>query len=849
MRIDGVTLVQGSDAENLVVAQGAAFPASPDPGELFYRNDGGNVGLYFYDAGSWKRIISAAESISTLLPDIITPGTYKSLTINAKGLATDGTNPTTLAGYGITDAQPIDGDLTAIAALVGTSGLLRKTAVNTWSLDTAAYLTANQSITLSGDVTGTGTTAITTTLANTAVTLGSYGSATQVGTFTVDSKGRLTAAANVAIAIATSAVTSGTFIDARIAQSNVTQHQAALSLTLSQLSNATTVGRNFASLVNPSAITFPRINADNTVTALDAAAFRTAIGAATGTVTSVSAGNGMTFTTITTTGAVTMGTPSSITLVSTNSVAAGTHSHAFEPGGTTAQYLRGDGSLATFPTVPTNLDSLTDVTITANSAGEILKWDGAAWVNNTLAEAGIAAAGHVHSAADITSGTFANARIAQSNVTQHQASLSIDWSQLTGTQPPLVLTDVFTVASQVAQLALTAQEGDIAIRTDESKTYVHNGGVAGTMADWSELISPTDGVITFNTRTGAVTLTSLDVTTALGYTPWHVGNDGATSGLDADLLDGQHGAFYQDAGNLNAGTLANARVSASNVTQHQASLSLTLSQISNATTVGRNIAGLTNPSAITFLRMNADNTVTALDAAAFRTAIGAGSGAGTVTSVDLVSTTGLTASGGPVTGSGSLTYTLSANLQSWSAIAPATKLDASAYTAADVLAKLLTVDGASSGLDADLLDGQSGAYYLSLTNATGVLSETNGGTGLSSVADGNYVRGTAGTAMEERTPTQVRGDINAKTFTMSPTPPGSPNEGDEWLDTITTIKYKWIVGTTSSTWVELEQTKVSGPAVQTYIQNTQPAEDIPYIWYQTGLGDTGEDISVWLNVV
>jgi hypothetical protein len=33
------------------------------------------------------------------------------------------------------------------------------------------------------------------------------------------------------------------------------------------------------------------------------------------------------------------------------------------------------------------------------------------------------------------------------------------------------------------------------------------------------------------------------------------------------------------------------------------------------------------------------------------------------------------------------------------------------YTAADVLAKLLTVDGAGSGLDADLLDGNSSAFY------------------------------------------------------------------------------------------------------------------------------------------
>ena len=52
----------------------------------------------------------------------------------------------------------------------------------------------------------------------------------------------------------------------------------------------------------------------------------------------------------------------------------------------------------------------------------------------------------------------------------------------------------------------------------------------------------------------------------------------------------------------------------------------------------------------------------------------------------------------------------------------ASKLDASSYTAADVLAKIKTVDGAGSGLDADLLDGQSSAYYrIGIYNAAGTL--------------------------------------------------------------------------------------------------------------------------------
>lgn len=71
-----------------------------------------------------------------------------------------------------------------------------------------------------------------------------------------------------------------------------------------------------------------------------------------------------------------------------------------------------------------------------------------------------------------------------------------------------------------------------------------------------------------------------------------------------------------------------------------------------ATTVGSNFFTLANPSAITFIRVNADNTVSTLDAATFRTAIGAGTGSGSVTSVGATS---------PVASSGGTAPTISLN--------------------------------------------------------------------------------------------------------------------------------------------------------------------------------------------
>jgi hypothetical protein len=74
-----------------------------------------------------------------------------------------------------------------------------------------------------------------------------------------------------------------------------------------------------------------------------------------------------------------------------------------------------------------------------------------------------------------------------------------------------------------------------------------------------------------------------------------------------------------------------------------------------ATTLGGNLFTISNPSAVTFPRFNADNTVSSLSAADFRTAIGAGTGGGSVSSVSGTgSANGLTLSG-TVTSTGNIT--------------------------------------------------------------------------------------------------------------------------------------------------------------------------------------------------
>lgn len=73
--------------------------------------------------------------------------------------------------------------------------------------------------------------------------------------------------------------------------------------------------------------------------------------------------------------------------------------------------------------------------------------------------------------------------------------------------PKIAMTNTFVVANQTAMLALsTAQEGDVAVRTDLKKSFILKTAGYNTLSNWQELLTPTDAVTSVNGSTGAVTI-------------------------------------------------------------------------------------------------------------------------------------------------------------------------------------------------------------------------------------------------------------------------------------------------------------------------------------------------------
>lgn len=87
----------------------------------------------------------------------------------------------------------------------------------------------------------------------------------------------------------------------------------------------------------------------------------------------------------------------------------------------------------------------------------------------------------------------------------------IDGTIPTSALPPLAINDVFApVASEAAMLALVAQRGDMAIRSDNGRTYVLAADEPGVLANWKE-ISAAGQVVSVAGKTGTVLLGKNDV--------------------------------------------------------------------------------------------------------------------------------------------------------------------------------------------------------------------------------------------------------------------------------------------------------------------------------------------------
>jgi len=82
--------------------------------------------------------------------------------------------------------------------------------------------------------------------------------------------------------------------------------------------------------------------------------------------------------------------------------------------------------------------------------------------------------------------------------------------------PAIAIASVYVVASEAAMLALPSDIGEIAIRTDVSKSFILSASPASTLANWKELLTPPDAVLSVDGSTGAVSLSGTYINRTTG---------------------------------------------------------------------------------------------------------------------------------------------------------------------------------------------------------------------------------------------------------------------------------------------------------------------------------------------
>ncbi|MFM5312206.1 tail fiber domain-containing protein [Aeromonas caviae] len=101
-------LTRATDADTSAKLAGAVITVDQGTvnGSMLLTNDWKKTSTVGTTAMNWRVVIDNGNVGSYHHNSGVTAGTYRSVTVNAQGHVTGGSNPTTLSGYGITDAAP-----------------------------------------------------------------------------------------------------------------------------------------------------------------------------------------------------------------------------------------------------------------------------------------------------------------------------------------------------------------------------------------------------------------------------------------------------------------------------------------------------------------------------------------------------------------------------------------------------------------------------------------------------------------------------------------------------------------------------------------------------------------------
>ena len=108
---------------------------------------------------------------------------------------------------------------------------------------------------------------------------------------------------------------------------------------------------------------------------------------------------------------------------------------------------------------------------------------------------------------DIGTAATKNVGTAAGNVPMLNESGKLDESII----PALAITEPHVVDSQEEMLALAAQTGDVAVRTDGAGSFILKQTPASVLDNWIQLRGATAAVLSVNGKTGAITLTTSDI--------------------------------------------------------------------------------------------------------------------------------------------------------------------------------------------------------------------------------------------------------------------------------------------------------------------------------------------------